>query len=154
MHDLGRQDGDALGKGRVSWKMASLPSAGDLWSLPSPNINGLPGPCACPSKTSLLLPCLFPHVPHMLFSDLSPPDGACRFLLCQGTPSSAVFFPKSGALGLLRLLHFYQLPKPLGCFSSPLSELTASSWVSPGTLVMSITGLALLLCAVAVCFFS
>ena len=85
MNDLGWQDGDALGKGRVSLKMVSTQCWGPL--VPFQPLSGLPGPYACRSKTSLLLPCLFPqHVPHVVFSGLSPLDGAWRFLLCQWTP--------------------------------------------------------------------
>ena len=84
MNDLGWQDGDALGKGRVSLKMVSTQCWGPL--VPFQPLSGLPGPYACRSKTSLLLSCLFPHVPHVVFSGLSPLDGAWRFLLCQWTP--------------------------------------------------------------------
>lgn len=59
-------------------------SAGDLWPFSNPNINNLPEPYACRSKMSLLLHLPFPTAcSARVFSELSPLDGAWRFLLCQ-----------------------------------------------------------------------
>ena len=68
----------------------------------------------------------FPAFSHNMFHTWSSVD--LVLLMVPGDFYCVSEHQKSSALALLCLLHFYQFPKPLGCFSSPLSEFPASSW--------------------------